>query len=241
MNFRSPSSDASASLQPVLSDAEFRELAALDSCSVANAIERFNIHLRNEGYTGGELVCRFPQLPPMLGYAFTIQIRSGTPPSKGRTYFEDPLWWDAMLHVPAPRILVIQDMDRHPGAGALIGEVHAAILQALGCVGVVTNGAVRDLPRVEALKFQMYSGTLSVSHGYSHVVHVGGHAQVGGMEVASGDLLHGDTHGIIRIPRELATRISPTAQALRQKDWEIIAYVQSPDFTLEGLRSLLKD
>ena len=226
--------------QPALSETEFRELAALDSCSVANAIERFNLQLRNEGYAGGELICRFPQLPPILGYAFTIQVRSGAPPSKGRSYFENTFWMEAMLSVPAPRILVVQDMDRHPGAGALIGEVHAEILKRLECVGVVTNGAVRDLPKVARFNFQMYSTTLSVSHSYSHVVHIGGPAQVAGMEVAAGDLLHGDCHGVIRIPRELATRIPRTAHALQQKELEISAYVQSPDFNLEGLRSLLE-
>jgi 4-hydroxy-4-methyl-2-oxoglutarate aldolase len=239
MNFRSSAHVTPPSPQPVLIEKEFRELAELDSCSVANAIERFNLKLRNEGYIGGELICRFPQLPPMLGYAFTVQMRSGAPPSKGRSYFENALWMEAMLSVPGPRILVVQDMDRHPGAGALIGEVHAEILGKLGCIGVVTNGAVRDLPKVERLNFQMYSPTLSVSHSYSHVVHIGGPAQVGGMEVATGDLLHGDCHGIIRIPRELASRIPSTAHALRQKEQEISAYVQSPDFNLEGLSSLL--
>lgn len=240
MNPRSSSHGAAPLPQPALSETEFRELAALDTCSVANAIERFNVQLRNEGHTEGGLVCRFPNLPPMLGYAFTMQVRSGAPPSRGRFYFENTLWWDELLSVPAPRILVVQDMDRHPGAGALIGELHAKILQALGCVGVVTNGGVRDLPRVEPLGLAMYSATLSVSHSYSHVVHTGGRVQIGGLEVSAGDLIHGDRHGIVRVPRELAGRLPRTVAALREKENEISAYLKSPDFTLDGLRSLLE-
>lgn len=227
-------------IPPILHEDEFRELAALDSCSVANAIERFNIQLRNEGFTEGGLVCRFPHFPPMLGYAFTLQVRSSAPPSKGKAYFENTSWWDALLSIPQPRILVVQDLDRHAGVGAVVGEVHAAILQTLGCIGVVTNGAVRDLQAVEALKFHMYSSALSVSHSYSHVVHVGGRIQIGGLELNTGDLIHGDCHGIVRVPKELASRIAKTAAALRQKEQEIISYCRSPEFTVEGLRSLLE-
>lgn len=227
------------SLQRVLNEDEFRSLKALDSCAVANAIERFHIQLRNEGHTVDELTCRFPEMQPVLGYAMTLTVRSGTPPTKGKVFFENTDWWNALLAVPSPRILVIQDVDRAPGVGALVGEVHAAILKSLGCIGVVTNGAVRDLPRIEPLGFQMFSGTLSVSHAYSHLVRIGGAVQIGGLEISPGDLLHGDLHGIVRVPKELASRIPATAAALRQKEEEIIAYCQSQAFTVEGLRGLL--
>ena len=236
MNTRSPDS---FNLQRVLNEDEFRNLKALDSCSVANAIERFQVQLRNEGHTVDELICRFPEMPPVLGYAMTLKVRSGAPPTKGKVFFENTDWWNALLAVPSPRILVIQDMDRTPGVGALVGEVHAAILQSLGCVGLVTNGAVRDLTQVKSLGFQMFSGSLSVSHAYSHLTHVGGAVQIGGLEIVPGDLLHGDYHGIVRVPKELASRIPATAAALRQKEDEIVAYCQSPAFTIEGLRSLM--
>ena len=224
-----------------LSEQELGELGALGSCSVANAIEYFSHHLRNEGYTADEVICRFPQMPPMVGYACTLQVRSSAPPSKGKTYFESTRWWDALLATPKPRILIIQDMDRNPGVGALVGEVHAEILKALGCIGVVTNGAVRDLERVKLLNFQMYSGNLSVSHAYSHIVHIGGRVHIGGLEINPGDLLHGDLHGIVRVPRELASRIPTIAEAMRQKEARITTYCQSPDFSIEGLRHLLAE
>ena len=236
MNIRSPENPG---FQRVLNEDEFRSLKALDSCTVANAIESFHVQLRNEGHTVDELTCRFPEMPSVLGYAMTLAVRSGTPPTKGKVFFENTDWWNVLLAVPSPRILVIQDMDRTPGVGALVGDVHAAILKSLGCIGVVTNGAVRDLPRIEPMGFQMFSGTLSVSHAYSHLIHIGGAVQIGGLEISPGDLLHGDCHGIVRVPKELASRIPATAAALRQKEEEIIAYCQSPAFTIEGLRGLL--
>jgi 4-hydroxy-4-methyl-2-oxoglutarate aldolase len=232
-------SDDPGALQPALNHDEFHALANLDSCSVANAIESFNLHLRNEGFTTGSLTCRFPELPPMLGYGFTLQVRSSAPPMKGRTLFENTDWWEPLLAVPAPRVLVIQDIDRMPGAGALIGGLQAEILKRLGCVGVVTNGAVRDLPQVAPLQFQMYSSLLAVAHSYSHLVRAGEPVQVEGLEARTGDLLHGDRHGVVRVPLELASRIPRTAAALREKEARIAEYCASPEFSAEDLRGLL--
>ncbi len=224
-----------------LTKEEFQDLKSLDSCAVANAIERFRVQLRNEGYAEAGLTCRYPYLLPILGYAMTLKVRSGVPPSKGTTFFESTEWWDALRAVPSPRILVLQDMDRFPGTGALIGDLHACILKTLDCVGVVTNGAVRDVSRIEGLDFQMYSGSLSVSHAYSHIVQVGSPTQIGCLEISPGDLIHGDCHGIVRVPRELATRIPATATALRKRDEEIISYCHSSEFSVEGLRDLLAE
>jgi 4-hydroxy-4-methyl-2-oxoglutarate aldolase len=226
-------------IPPALKEEEFNQLKALDSCAVANAIERFQIRLRNEGFTEGGLTCRFPGMAPVLGYAMTLKVRSSEPPTKTRIYFESTEWWNILLALPKPRILVVQDVDRTPGVGALVGEVHAAILKSLGCIALVTNGAVRDIPAIEPLGFQMFSGSLSVSHAYSHIIRAGGAIQIGGLEILPGDLLHGDCHGIVRVPKELASRLPATAAALAQKERQIVTYCESPGFTVEGLRSLL--
>ena len=226
---------------PILNEEDFRALQALDTCSVANAIERFRLQLRNEGYTEGGLTCRFPEMPSMLGYAFTLQVRSYAPPTKRSAYdFENTSWWESFLTVPAPRILVVQDMDQVPGAGALVGELHAEILKAMGGVGVVTNGAVRDVQRVRALDFHMFSNHLTVSHSYCHVVNSSGPVQINGLEIKTGDLLHGDLHGVVRVPPNLAARIAPAVAEARGKEAEIAAYCKSPGFSLEELRALLK-
>jgi 4-hydroxy-4-methyl-2-oxoglutarate aldolase len=231
----------SSSRYAALSKEEFQDLKFLDSCAVANAIERFRVQLRNEGYAEGGLVCRYPHMFPMLGYAMTLKVRSTAPPSRGNSFLQNNNWWDALLALPAPRVVVLQDMDRLPGAGALIGDMHACILKTLDCVGVITNGAVRDIGRIEGLDFQMFSGSLSVSHAYSHIVHVGGSVQIGSLEISPGDLIHGDCHGLVRIPRELASRIPATASALRKKEEEIMTYCHSSEFSVEGLRDLLAE
>ena len=84
----------------------------------------------------------------MVGYAVTIKIRGANPPTGRHTYLDRTDWWDYVLTVPEPRVLVVQDDSSRPGLGALLGEVHVSILRALGCIGAVTNGSVRDVPAV---------------------------------------------------------------------------------------------
>src|SRR5579863_9398584 len=132
-----------------VSSAVFESLRQFDTCSVSNAIERFNVRLRNEGFVSGALRCRFPQLPPMLGYAATARVRTSSAPMSGRCYYDRMDWWTWVESLPAPRVIVLQDIDHTPGLGALLGEIHVTISQALNCAGWITNGAVWDPKSVE--------------------------------------------------------------------------------------------
>jgi len=224
-----------------LPESVLQPLRKLDTCTVANAIECFDLRLRNEGFTNNaSLHCHFPKLPPMLGYVVTLRVRSANPPMKGGNYIDRTDWWHVLEKYPAPHVVVIEDADRRPGIGAFVGEVHAAILQALGCVGVVTNGAVRDLSAVEPQAFHLFSGTVSPSHAYVHVVDAGIPVEVAGLHIKPGDLLLGDQHGIVRIPPQIATELPATVEHIRAREREILEFCQSPEFSREGLRELVK-
>jgi 4-hydroxy-4-methyl-2-oxoglutarate aldolase len=213
------------------------ELRHLDSCSVANAIETFGTRLRNSGFTDSTVRCIFEDFPPLVGYAATVRVRTSDPPMEGDSYYYRLDWLDHLLSVPPPRVLVAQDLDPHPGLGSFIGDVHANILRALGCIGVVTNGAVRDIDAARALQFQMFAGNLSVSHAFAHLFDFGGPVEVGHMHVRPGDLVHGDRHGIQTVPIDIAKRIPAVAQRMNGEEREIIEFCQSGAFTLEKLRS----
>jgi 4-hydroxy-4-methyl-2-oxoglutarate aldolase len=222
-----------------LAKADFEALGRLDGCTLANAIEAFGERLRNEGYTDGTIQCLFPEMPPMLGYAVTIKIRGSAPPTADNLYPDRTDWWDYILTVPAPRVVVLQDVATRPGAGALIGAVHANILSALGCVGVVTNGAVRSLPIAKSLRLHLFAGSVSVSHAYVHIVEIGTPVQVGGLKLRTGDLLHGDLHGIQCIPLGIARRIPPVAAQITARKKALITLCQSPVFSIEKLRAAI--
>ena len=220
-----------------LESAQLDQLRGLDSCSIANAIEAFDVRLRNRGFTDSSIRCIFEEMPPVVGYAATVRVRTTDPPMEGHSYYYRLDWLDHVLSIPAPRILVLEDMDSHPGLGSFIGDVHANILHALGVVGVVTNGAVRNLPEVRKLPFQMYAGNVSVSHAFAHIFDFGKPAVVGHMEVHPGDLLHGDLHGVQTIPFEIADKVSGVAKEMNGQEQEIIELCKSQYFTLEKLRA----
>jgi len=217
------------------------QLRAFTTCTVANAIEYLGIKLRNSGFTDSTIQCRFPRLSPVIGYAVTLRLHGANPPMEGGSYVDRTDWWDQLAESPAPRLVVIEDADRHPGTAAFVGETHAAILQALDCVAVITNGAVRDLDQVERLGFQMFSGTVSVSHAYAHVANVDSTVRVAGLSISPGELLQADRHGIVKIPVAEAARIVEIAKKLRCREKEILRFCQSDRFSREGLRELLRE
>lgn len=212
------------------------ELRKLDSCTVANAIESFGVRLRNAGFTDSSVHCAFEDFPPLVGYAATLRIRTADPPMEGDSYYYRLDWLDHVLNIPSPRVLVIEDLDPRPGLGSFVGGVHTNILCVLDCIGVVTNGAVRDIAAARELGFHFFARNLSVSHAFAHVVDFGGPVRVGQMQVKPGDLLHGDAHGVQTVPLEIAENIPAAAERMRREERELIEFCRSRDFSLERLR-----
>lgn len=223
-----------------LSLEQLGRLAKFDTCTLSNAIERLNIRPRNEGFISGTGACLFPNLPPVIGYAATGRVRATMPPMAGHCYYENLDWWKYLASVPAPKIVVLQDSDHQPGVGALFGEIHARISKAFGCVAHVTNGAVRDLPGIEALDFQLFAGNVSVSHAYAHVVEFGQPVEIGGLKISPGDLLHGDRHGVHSIPVSVAGRLAPLAEQVLAGDQEMFTLISYPEFSVEMLAAKLE-
>ncbi|MGH7980313.1 MAG: RraA family protein, partial [Limisphaerales bacterium] len=133
---------------------QLADLRQIDACTLANAIETFHVRLRNEGIVDRSIGCLFPKLPAVTGFAATVKVRGSEAPAAGNPFSDRTDWWQYILSLPAPRMVVVQDVATRPGFGSLLGAVHAGILMALGCVGAVTNGSVRDIPTIENLGFQ---------------------------------------------------------------------------------------
>ncbi len=214
-------------------------LRTFSSPTVANAIETFTLRPRTAGFMSGQIRCLFPDLGPMVGYAFTATCRATTEPPReaGTRRIE---MWRALEEIPAPRIVVIQDLDDPPGVGAFWGDVQSNIHRALGCIGTVTNGGVRDLDEVRSLGFHFFAASVAVSHAYVHLVDFGGPVEVAGLTVRPGDLLHGDQHGVVSIPPEIAERIGEGVAKVDRMERELITYCQSPGFTRQGLEDLYR-
>jgi 4-hydroxy-4-methyl-2-oxoglutarate aldolase len=223
--------------------AELEQFRLYSTCVVASAIETFHVRLPNTGFTHSNIRCIFPEQPPTVGYAATARIRSANPPMDPHTlfdYYERTDWWNNILSIPAPRVVVLQDLDHEPGWGAFVGAVHANILLGLGCIGVVTNGAVRDLPDIQPTEFQMFAGNVAVSHAYAHLFDFGCEVEVGGLKVRPGDLIHGDCHGVQTVPLEIASEVPAVARKVVARRQELIGLRRSAAFSVGNLQEAIR-
>jgi regulator of RNase E activity RraA len=217
-----------------LSAAQLDALRAYSTPTICNAIETFDVRPRSSGCMDPSIVCRFPELGPMVGYAVTARIRAGEPPEREIAHGDV---WRAFAPVPKPWVVVIEDMDLQ-AKGSYWGEVNASAHSALGAIGVVTNGGVRDLPEVRRLGFHFFSAQVLVSHAYVHVIEAGGDVRVGDLTVQPGDLLHGDEHGVTSIPRGIASELARAAEKIERAERVLIDYARSPAVDLEELARL---
>ena len=213
----------------------------LNGASVANAIETFDMRLRNEGFADGSLRCFHRELPPVIGHVVTARIRCSAPPPVGHNYHDRTDWWHYITSVPAPRIVVVQDVDERPGRGAFVGDVHASILQALGCVAYATNGTVRDVDHAGSLGFQLFASGVAVSHAFAHIVDFGTPVDVAGLALSSGDVVFGDCDGVLAVPTTIVDQIPLRVSQMLAKEAHVMAFCRSPQFSIDGLRALVRN
>jgi 4-hydroxy-4-methyl-2-oxoglutarate aldolase len=219
-----------------LSKQELEALRNITTPTIANAIEVFNIQPRNVGFMTPDIRCILPELGVMVGYAVTCTIRAEQPPAPGREVSR-PDWWDYIATIPEPRVVVVQDLDRQP-IGSMWGEVNGSIHKALGCIGTVTDGGVRDLDEVRAMGFHCFASCVLVSHAYIHLVDFGTPVKIGGMVVKPGDIIHGDQHGVATIPTSIATQIPEAVAKVESRERPLIEACRAPDFTVAKLKQV---
>lgn len=233
--------DIAAVQTQVLTPEQLEAIRRYDTCTIANAIECFGIRLRNEGFTRTGLTPVTDPNERILGYAATFRVRSSNPPVTGGQYVDRTDWWDAVERLPRPMVAVFASANDDSGAGACIGEVHGAILQAFGCNGVITDGSVRDVSGLRKLGLPVFATSLAVSHAFMHIVDFGTPVEILGLTVRPGDLLFADCHGVLSIPAGIAAELPEVAERICQEDRAVIEVCQSPDFSREKLLAALRE
>ncbi len=219
----------------LLDDGALALLKRWDSPTIANAIERSGVRPATQGFMGPKIRPQFPDFGPMAGYAVTATIQASEPAKSGG-YVDRFEYYEYIQSAPPPRIMVIHDLDAPNPVGSFWGEVHGNLHRALGCIGVVTDGGVRDLGPVRMLRFHYFAAEVLVSHANVHLVDFGKPVTVGGLEVKPGDFIFGDEHGVIQVPHALARRAADLCYEVYKSERPVIDFYQSPGFTLEKLR-----
>jgi regulator of RNase E activity RraA len=216
-------------------------LQSIDTPTVCNLIEIVAPERRGAGYTIRHLHCPFPDLPPMVGFAKTVTIRAKDAVPLGQAgYMQKRLdYLDYVAASPRPSIVVIEDLDDPVGYGAFWGEVQSNVHKALGCLGTITNGSIRDIPMI-APGFQMLAGSIGPSHAFVHVVDFGVKVTIHGMEVTSGDLIHADRHGAVVVPIETIDAMPAALTKLAAQEERMIKAAQAPGATVASIKAAMK-
>jgi 4-hydroxy-4-methyl-2-oxoglutarate aldolase len=220
---------------PRLTPEQFAELQKIDSPTVSNAIERFTVRPRLEGFASWDLRCAFPELGTMMGYAVTCTADTTTETRADERGLMR--LWAAIEAAPKPAVLVIKDIGPERSRSCHMGEVMATTAKALGAVGCVSDGGLRDVVEVRALGgFQYFCPGFVVSHGNPIICEVNVPVTLEGMAVKPGGLLHGDANGVLVVPDAVADRVAAEAERVRADEREVLDFVRAPGLTVEKLR-----
>lgn len=159
---------------------------------------------------------------PVVGYAVTVQITGGDPRIKTDEPANFSRYRDYLASIPGPKIVVVQDLDAPLCYGAFWGEVGANIARALGCVGTITDGAIRDLDEMKNAGFKAIARRLAVSHAHTWPVRWGCDVTVFGTRVRPGELIHADKHGFVVIPNDAHDRILEAARFMDDNECDTV-------------------
>jgi 4-hydroxy-4-methyl-2-oxoglutarate aldolase len=187
----------------MLKHSELLELKRWNTPTIYNGWEQITKHdAGHKGFNPEETKDFMPQMGPMVGYAVTVQIEPSNPdhPKTNANAWKE--YREYIASIPGPKIVIVQDLDKPATHGAFWGEVNSNIHRALGCVGTITDGSIRDVDEMNNAGFKALARRLSVGHAYSTPVAWNCEVEVFGRKILPGQLVHADKHGFIVIPDE---------------------------------------
>lgn len=190
-----------------LSYSELLQLKRWNSPTIYNGWEAITNHDITQGFNLEETRDYMPHMGPMVGYAVTVQFEPSNPdhPRKNPNAWSE--YRQYVASIPGPKIVVVQDLDKPSVIGAFWGEVNSNIHRSLGCVGTITDGAIRDIDEMNNAGFKALARRTCVGHAFSTPVRWGIDVEVFGCRVKPGQLIHADKHGFLVIPEEDEARL----------------------------------
>ncbi|MBT3482488.1 MAG: RraA family protein [Opitutales bacterium] len=179
------------------------QLKRWNTPTIYNGWEQLTKHDRTkDGFNLEPTTDYMPELGPMVGYAVTVRIEPSNPIHAERKGDFVEEYREYIASIPGPKIVVVQDLDHPNIVGSYWGEVNSSIHKALGCVGTITDGAIRDVDEMMNAGFKALARRLCVGHAYSVPVEWNCDVEVYGRSIQPGQLIHADKHGFLAIPKE---------------------------------------
>ena len=214
-------------------------LRKLDTPTVCNAIEVAQGKRGFNRFTRGTMQHSRPGEPAIVGFARTAKISGLAPPvepsdvirSRRMDYFR------SMASGDGPTVSVVEDVDFPNCIAGWWGEVHVAVHKGLGMSGAVTNGVMRDLDVMDD-GFPVLAGSVGPSHGFVHVLKIGGQVDVMNMKVRQGDRIHADRHGALVIPTDVIDVLKKAIETVIASEDIVLTPARKPGFNIEKLEEV---
>jgi 4-hydroxy-4-methyl-2-oxoglutarate aldolase len=204
-----------------LSHAELLQLKRWNTPTIYNGWEQITKHDRARDAISIEEARDFmPQMGPMVGYAVTVVVEPSRPEHKKPSAWSE--YRRYLAGAPGPKIVVVQDLDKPRVIGAFWGEVNSNTHRALGCVGTITDGGIRDVDEMTNAGFKALARRLCVGHAYSCPIRWGVPVEVFGQRVEPGRLIHADKHGFLVVPPEDEAALLDAARFMDTNECETV-------------------
>jgi regulator of RNase E activity RraA len=210
-------------------------LASYSTPTVLNGLKRLGVPTAElQTMDRSAVHCMSPSLGVHVGFAVTRSVstrRSGPPADQAKFQEQEARLHQIIASLPGPRILVVENIGEWAGPVCIWGQVTATLNVAMGCTVGITNGPVRDLVEMEQVGFQTFASGLDTGGGVVDAVAVGEPVEIGGVTIATGDLIHADRHGVARIPPEHAAGLAEAIEGVLATESRVMAVARRPGFT----------
>jgi 4-hydroxy-4-methyl-2-oxoglutarate aldolase len=186
----------------MLSNAEARQLMSLPASTICEA---------NGGV--GALAPAIRSIAPRMkvaGPAFTVKLFPG-----------DNL---AVIHANAlakPGDVLVIDAGRTDEAMVVWGASSTLAAKMRGIAGVVTNGAVRDVDEMIQIGLPVFAAGVSLrGNAKAHPGWLNVTVTIGDVVISPGDIVVGDSDGVVVVPGDQVSEVLQKALVQRQKEEE---------------------
>ena len=207
----------------ILSHAELLQLKRWNTPTIYNGWEQITRRDRTRDAFNLETTQDFmPEMGPMVGYAVTIQFEPSEPGHRERNPKAAQEYREYVCSQAGPKIVIVQDLDKPRTVGSFWGEVNANTHRALGCVGTITDGAIRDVDEMKNAGFKALARRLCVGHAYSYPVKWNCPVEVFGQTIQPGQLIHADKHGFMAINKDEEAHLLEAAVFMDQNECQTV-------------------
>ena len=205
----------------ILTHSQLLQLKRWNTPTIYNGWELITQEDRTQWMNLEETRDFMPDMGPMVGYALTVKIEPSNP-----SHAEKSGSWDAyrayVASIPGPKIVVIEDLDKPHTIGSFWGEVNANVHRAQGCVGTLTDGAIRDWDEMCNAGFKAIAKRFCVGHAYVCPIEWGIEVEVFGRKIKPGQLIHADKHGFLVIPEADQARLLEASVFMDQNECDTV-------------------